>query len=77
MKDWCENKGNSMAGNVKSGIGTGVLVDKQESWVIEVLLPGVFTLVLLGCLVHLGYSAAQAQARYASGTQYAISAFPN
>ncbi len=46
-----------------------------EHWVWELLLPGLFSLVLIACLVQLACYALQAQAQPVSTFQYAISAF--
>ncbi len=46
------------------------------NWLIELVCPGVFTIILLGCMAHLWVCIAQAQPHSAS-TEYAISAFAN
>jgi len=67
-----------MTGKTKSGTqGNGLArtnVEKWE-WLLEMLLPGVFIIVLLGCLIHLGYCALQAEKQPMAGFHYAISAF--
>jgi hypothetical protein len=55
----------------------GVEQNVGESWIVEVVLPGVFTLVLIICLAHLAYSAFQAQEHQVRTVDYAISAFAN
>lgn len=46
-----------------------------EHWVWELLIPGLFSLVLITCLVQLACYALHAQAEPVSTFQYAISAF--
>ena len=48
--------------------------DRKE-WLIEWVLPGLFVLILLGCLAHLGYSALHGSLLPTAGFKYAISAF--
>ena len=48
---------------------------EKEEWLIELLLPGLFTIILLSCLAHLGYCALQSQLQSATSFKYAISAF--
>jgi hypothetical protein len=55
----------------------GVEHDGGESWIVELVLPGVFTLILMICLAHLAYSAFQAQMHQVRTVDYAISAFAN
>ncbi len=57
-----------------TGTNTRTNVEKWE-WLLEMLLPGVFIIVLLGCIIHLGYCALQAQQQPMAGFHYAISAF--
>lgn len=60
-----------MIGKTKAGAqGSGTI-----EWIMELLIPGLFILILLGCLVHMGYCALQAQKQPVDGFQYAISAF--
>lgn len=47
----------------------------NTEWILELLVPGLFILILLGCLLHMGYCALQAQKQPVAGFQYAISAF--
>lgn len=47
----------------------------QVAWIVDILLPSLFTLLLLGCLIQLGYCAFKAQQQPAVRFQYAISAF--
>ena len=47
---------------------------EQRFWLTEVVLPGLFTLILLLCLIYLGM-AAMAQSEPALGELSAISAF--
>lgn len=49
--------------------------EKRKEWLVEWVLPGLFALVLLGCLAHLGYFALQGSLLPTAGFQYAISAF--
>ncbi len=50
-----------------------------ENWVVDILLPGVFTVILLAALVHLGLSVRGYVQQAVSGFDqgYAISAFAN
>lgn len=43
--------------------------------VMAVLLPGLFTLILVACLAHMAYCALQGQCMPEKGFEYAISAF--
>jgi hypothetical protein len=47
----------------------------QMAWIVDVLLPALFTLLLLGCLIQLSYCAFKAQQHPMVRFQYAISAF--
>jgi len=60
-----------MIGKAKALISNG----EREEWLVELLLPGLFTIILLSCLAHLGYCAMQAQLEPMARFQYAISAF--
>lgn len=42
---------------------------------LELLVPGLFTLILMGCLAHMVFCALQAQCMPEKSFQYAISAF--
>lgn len=42
---------------------------------MAVLLPGLFTLILVACLAHMAYCALQGQCMPEKGFEYAISAF--
>lgn len=44
-------------------------------WVLELLLPGLFSFVLLACLAHMACCALQSHCGPVVGFQYAISAF--
>ncbi len=50
---------------------------ERGDWVTEMVLPGVFTMILLFCLIHLGLQAvgSMAQNEPALGELSAISAF--
>jgi hypothetical protein len=52
-----------------------ILGGEREELVLELLLPGLFTIILLSCLAHLGYCALQSQLEPIARFQYAISAF--
>lgn len=43
--------------------------------VVELLIPGLFTLILMACLAHMACCALQAQFLSTGGFEYAISAF--
>lgn len=60
-----------MTGKTKSNAPGG----GHMEWILELLIPGLFILILLGCLAHMGYCALQAQKQPVDGFQYAISAF--
>jgi hypothetical protein len=47
----------------------------NTAWWVEWVLPGLFAMILLGCLAHLGYCALQGAILPSSGFHYAISAF--
>jgi hypothetical protein len=49
--------------------------DVSEHWLWELVLPGVFSLVLIGCLFQLACYAWQARSQPVNNFQYAISAF--
>lgn len=56
----------------------GIQAEHQvESWMVELILPGMFTVILLGCLAHLGFCVMQEYAQARQTTDYAISAFAN
>jgi hypothetical protein len=44
-------------------------------WLLELWLPGLFSLVMLACLTHMIYCAFQALAQPVSSFRYAIAAF--
>lgn len=46
-----------------------------DHWVLELLLPGLFSLILITCLVHLACVALKAPLQPVNTFQYAISAF--
>lgn len=46
-----------------------------QSRLLEILVPGLFTLILMACLAHMVCCALQAQCVPEKGFQYAISAF--
>ena len=50
---------------------------KCRSILLEWVLPGLFALILLACLTHLGYCALQGLLMPDGGVNYAISAFVN
>ena len=53
---------------------SGHSVEQQNRWV-DLIIPSIFTIILLACLVHLGYSAMQSWLQSTVGYHYAISAF--
>jgi hypothetical protein len=61
-----------MAGRLNS---KSYVYAEQAAWLVEWVLPALFTLILLGCLAHLGYCALQGHLVPATGFRYAISAF--
>jgi len=52
------------------------LDERSSNGWVDMVIPGVFTVVLLMCLLQLGYHAAQAQWQHPA-TDYAIPAFAN
>ena len=56
------------------GSSNSKLLEKAE-WIVEWVLPGLFALILLACLTHLGYCVLQGNSLPSTGFQYAISAF--
>lgn len=60
-----------MTGGTETSAQTATL----RRWMLELLLPGLFTLILGACLVHMACCALQAQWQPVAGFHYAISAF--
>lgn len=59
-------------------VGHGNKTDAvSENWVVDILLPGLFTMILLAALVHLGVSVHDYVRHAGPGLDhsYAISAF--
>ena len=64
-----------MTSKAKLGVVQGT--NERESWIVELALPGLFTVVLIICLVHLAVSVLSAQKHQSRQAEYAISAFAN
>ncbi len=57
------------------GINTTSQQGSEKNWVMELLVPGLFSLILIACLVHMATCALQGQGQPVAGFEYAISAF--
>lgn len=70
--------GRSETSNTKGSYRLPEKADKvQAELLLEWVLPGLFILILLGCMLHMGFYAVQGSLLPATGFQYATSAFPS
>lgn len=75
-REWMMNKVKTMVSIMMLQEGSSQQSDVRQTWVVDVLLPSLFTMLLLGCLIHLGYCALKSQLEPVVRFHYAISAFP-
>lgn len=75
-REWMMDKAKTVIFRVIMQEGLEGEQASSESWVVDVLLPSLFTMLLMGCLIHLGYCALRSQLEPVVRFHYAISAFP-